>query len=88
MKNKRFIFGHPIRKDTTEEFFPDKISVNAFCKLIRENLTPFKDNMTSLTMTSLKYPEEWLETFCAWSELEPNWKDVEATKELVYDSKS
>ncbi len=69
---ERRIFNHPIRKETTQEFFPDKIDIDDFQSLICENFNAFKENMLSLQGVAIenKYAEEWVEQYLAWLEIE------------------
>ena len=68
----RRIFSHPIRKKTTQEFFPDKIDIDEFQSIICDNFNSFKKNIESLKGIALedKYVEEWAEQYLAWLEIE------------------
>ncbi len=74
MENKRTIFKQPIREGTTAAFFPDKMSLDCFVKMIKENIEGFEKNMKQYpqaeTLHSEKFIEEWTEMFLAWSEIE------------------
>jgi hypothetical protein len=88
MSDKRYIFGHPIREETTAVFHPDKMTVDEFVDLIKGSMDEFAKNMKGIRKDALEFPEEWLETMAAWMEIEPLWTDVQAVKELVYKEKS
>lgn len=71
--NMRTFFGKPIRKGTTELFFPDKCDIYYFADYL--GLRPqhsFITNMQHLGGKAFedKYIEEWTEQFLAWSEIE------------------
>jgi hypothetical protein len=65
----RKIFGHPIRKDTTEKFYPERISLEDFVEIMK-GVECYAHNMKHLHCTKYRYVEEWLECFAAWSEIE------------------
>lgn len=65
----RTFFDKPIRKETTEEFYPDKLSVDEFSEYILNTAKGFIENMKNLKLDD-RYAEEWMETFAAWSEIE------------------
>lgn len=59
------------REWATEEYYPEKISLEDFFNIIddrkaREN---FIENMKYLNQLDLKYPEKWASMFCRWLEL-------------------
>lgn len=68
----RRIFNHPIRKETTLEFFPDKITIEEFKSVIIDNFDAYKGNMEHLQGKPLPpmYIEEWVEQYLAWLEIE------------------
>lgn len=68
----RILFGKPIRKETTEIFFSEKISLEDFRKYVSQSVNPFCDNMSTLGGKSLedKFIEEWFEQFLCWNEVE------------------
>lgn len=68
----RRIFNHPIRKETTAEFFPDKLTIEEFEREIIENFKFYKVNMYKLGNPAInnKYIEEWVEQYLAWLEIE------------------
>lgn len=68
----RLIFGHPIRQETTKQFYPSKITLEEFINEVRGSLEPFMRNMQHLKGGALedKYIEEWTEQFLAWCEIE------------------
>lgn len=65
----RTFFDKPIRKETTEEFYPDKISIDEFYQEVLASAQAFVLNMKHLKLEE-RYIEEWMETFSAWSEIE------------------
>lgn len=67
----RTIFGKPIRKSTTELFYPYKISLEEFVKVMK-GVDGYANNMRNLGHQACKsrYVEEWFESFGAWSEIE------------------
>ena len=66
----RTFFGKPIREETTGMFYPQKISVEDFVKQVLEMKDEFSRNMNKLNIDREQYIEQWMETFCAWSEIE------------------
>ena len=67
--NERTLFGKPIRKDTTLEFYPNKINLDEFANEM--NIDIFVDNMKKLKQSNKKlYIEEWAEMFLTWCEIE------------------
>lgn len=67
----RSIFSLPIRY-TTEEFYPDKLSIDEFKDEIVGSFGSFYENMKNLKGVALeeKYMEEWCEQYLAWLEVE------------------
>lgn len=66
----RTLYGQPIRKETTETFYPDKISLEDFKEVIN-GFEAFVRNMENLGVSNKqKYIEEWVQTFLSWSEIE------------------
>lgn len=65
----RTIFGHPIRKETTELFYPEKINLEDFQCFVSTNIFPFYKNLSSSEFKE-KFIEEWFEIFMAWCEVE------------------
>jgi hypothetical protein len=65
----RTFFDKPIREDTTALFYPEKITASQFGEIL-DAKDAFLKNMESLTVPKEQYAEEWMETFCAWSEIE------------------
>lgn len=72
MNKERTIFGWPIRKCTTEAFYPDKTTLDDFVEQTKKGLDGFRTNMINLgeKASSPKFIEDWFETFMAWSEVE------------------
>jgi hypothetical protein len=68
----RLLYNKPIRKETTEEFFPHKFSLDEFREEMSSNVENFYKNMNTLagTHTDDKFIEEWCEQFLAWCEVE------------------
>lgn len=66
----RTFFGKPIRQETTGEFFNQKVTVEEFADQILNLKDSFIKNMNYLNIDRKQYPEQWMETFCAWSEIE------------------
>lgn len=68
----RRLFNHPIRKETTAEFFPDKLTIREFKEEICGNFNSFLENMEHLggVANENKYIEEWVEQYLAWLEIE------------------
>jgi hypothetical protein len=64
----RYIFGHPIRKETTALFHDKKISLEDFVDMIKRSSDGFKTNMEHLGDKYIeeRFPEEWLEVLSAW----------------------
>jgi hypothetical protein len=67
----RSFFGKPIR-DVTEEFHPEKLTLEEFQAEVVDAINPFVANMKNLgdVAEQLKHIEEWYEQFLAWSEVE------------------
>jgi hypothetical protein len=60
------------REYMTEEYYPDKITVEKFVQIItnEELLRNFVTNMNNLDqIPQERYPEEWIKTFAAWAEM-------------------
>jgi len=70
--NDRRIFNHPIRKETTLEIFPNKLSISEFRNIICDNFAYFLLNMERLGGAPLenKHIEEWVEQYLAWLDIE------------------
>jgi hypothetical protein len=71
----RLLYNKPIRKETTEEFFPHKISLDEFRERMSDNVENFYKNMNTLnTLSGIhkddKFMEEWCEQFLSWCEVE------------------
>jgi len=67
----RTFFDKPIRQDTTELFYPHKITVEEFVSRILNGGEDFAKNINKIQrIEKQQYPEYWMETFCAWSEIE------------------
>jgi len=65
----RTFFEKPIREDTTLDFYPEKMSVEEFAGRVLDSRDAFVNNMLHMKLED-QYAEEWMETFCAWSEIE------------------
>ena len=76
MSKERTYFGNAIRKSTTAEFFPDKISLKDFEEMISNGIHGFADNMRHLAKkpdsawNKDQYLEFFMEHFSAWMEIE------------------
>ena len=60
------------RNSVTEMYFPDKVFVEEFVKIItdKDDLEAYVANMRNLDWGSGEhYPEEWIECFAAWMEM-------------------
>lgn len=70
--SERKIFGHPIRKGVTDEFYPDKMDINSFERHIMNSFSAYKQNMIGLGSPAIdeKYIEEWFEQYLAWLDIE------------------
>lgn len=68
----RTLFKNPIRKDTTLEFYPEKINLQDFKEIIVSSFSEFEQNMKNLGNIALqdKYVEEWIEEYLAWLDIE------------------
>lgn len=68
----RRIFNHPIRKETTAAFFPDKLTIREFKEEICGGFNAYMSNMERLGGLAIenKYIEEWVEQYLAWLEIE------------------
>jgi len=67
----RTLFNQPIRKDTTELFHQNKISLEEFASDVQNAIFPFTQNMKELRVDNPKHVEEWFEIFLSWQEVEP-----------------
>jgi len=76
-KHGTFCFVDPpastgTRNDITELYHPDKVTVEEFVRIITNEgaLKAFVANMNNLDkLPEEQYPEEWIETFAAWMEM-------------------
>jgi hypothetical protein len=69
----RTIFGLPIRKETTECMYSDKLSLLEFREFIKDNIESFTTEILNIRKdigSSDKYIEDWCETFLAWCDIE------------------
>lgn len=66
----RLLFDKPIRKSTTEQYFPNKITLNEFVTYLglQEN-HGFTANMMRLQIQP-RYIEEWATIFLSWNDIE------------------
>lgn len=69
-KADRTFFHWPIRESTTKMFYSHKQDLCDFQDMIERSIPTFIQNMKNLKNTGKKYPEEWMETFCCWLEIE------------------
>jgi hypothetical protein len=70
--NMRTLYGKPIRKDITDSFYPNKLSLDRFRACVNQAIDPFSRNMVHLggKAAEEKYIEEWFEQFLSWMEVE------------------
>lgn len=73
----RRIFNHPIRKETTESFFPEEIDIIDFRCVIVDSFPGFERNMEQLRNSAenkyvleKQFIEKWVEQYLAWLEIE------------------
>ena len=66
----RKLFGNPIRKGITDEFFPNKLSIDDFEEQIVNHFQAYKQNMKHINADEEKYIEEWVEQYLSWLEIE------------------
>lgn len=66
----RKLFNKPIRQETTEMFYPNKMSLEEFRDKIFESIELFYKNLSTLNKTDDAFVEEWFETFLSWCEVE------------------
>ena len=68
----RTLFGKPIREATTAAFYPSKLTIDQFVKLVKLNIEPFAKNMKALGSPAAddSFVELWFEALMAWSEVE------------------
>ena len=52
----------------TEDMYPDKLTHEEFCGIIRESLDGFEKNMKTLEMKDM-YVEEWMKCLAGWEEM-------------------
>lgn len=69
---ERRIFNHPIRKGITDEFYPDKFSLDQFKDQLKAAIDPFCENMKNLggVASEDQFIEQWYEQFLAWCDIE------------------
>ena len=56
-------------RDTTAEYYPDKLTVDEFADEIKESIDAFVNNMRYLKIEE-NWAEDWIETLGAWMEME------------------
>jgi hypothetical protein len=68
----RTLFNKPIRKDVTDLFFPDKMTIEEFESIIIKPFQAYKDNMKGLAGKAIedKYIEGWVEQYLGWLDIE------------------
>ncbi len=67
----RTLFNQPIRKDTTEHIYPDKIGFDEFINDLESIKNPFEIAVRNLDVgNDSKYIEEWYELLMSWNEVE------------------
>lgn len=66
----RTLFDKSIR-ETTENYYPEKISFREFLGIIKRDLPKFESNlMDGDYASSDRFIEEWIKTLLAWMEIE------------------
>ena len=68
--NERRIFNHPIRKQTTLEFYPNEISIQEFKEIIVDNFDAYSKNAKTGEFDKPKHIEEWVEQYLGWLDIE------------------
>jgi len=68
----RTLFGKPIRKNITDEFYSEKLSIEEFKDLIVGHFDAYAENMKHLEIDKPKFIEEWVEQYLAWLDIEQN----------------
>jgi len=69
---ERLLFGKPIRKNVTDLFYEDKMSIEKFEEYIANHFEAYKQNMKHLGSPAIdeKYIEEWVEQYLGWLDIE------------------
>jgi uncharacterized protein YggL (DUF469 family) len=69
---ERILLNKPIRKNVTDIFYEDKMSIDEFQEIIVSHFEPYKRNMENLGSPAIdeKYIEEWVEQYLAWLDIE------------------
>jgi hypothetical protein len=52
----------------TADMYPDKLTYKEYCKIIRESLDDFEENMKILEMKEM-YVEDWMRCLAGWEEM-------------------
>ena len=68
----RTLYEKNIRKETTEIFYPNKISLDEFVSLVKQNIDIFHSNMNRLSSqhTDPQFIEQWFEQYLNWCDVE------------------
>jgi len=68
----RQLFNKPIRVGITDEFYPYKMSIEDFKKIIADHFVSYQKNMENLGSPAIdeKHIEEWVEQYLGWLDIE------------------
>jgi len=68
----RTLYEKNIRKETTEHFYPNKMTLGEFITSVKEDIHIFHLNMNKMPSqaTDEKFIEQWYEQYLSWCEVE------------------
>ena len=73
----RKLYEQNIKKETTEIFYPNEMTLDEFVAFIKENIDTFHSNMNELSKQQLssqntdsKFIEKWFEQYLNWCDVE------------------
>lgn len=71
-KFMRTFFNYPVSQETTEQLYPNKMTIEEFRKLLLDSIDPHMNNMIHLggKNSEDKYFEEWLEQYLYWLDID------------------
>lgn len=71
----RKLFNKPVRVGITDQFYPDKMSIDDFKWVIVNHFDSYHKNMQNLGSPAIddKYIEEWIEQYLGWLDIEQDY---------------
>lgn len=70
INTERSLYGKPIRKGVTDEFYPSKMTLEDFRKIIISDFDSYATNMRGIKRDEDKFIEEWVEQYLNWLDIE------------------